>query len=87
MYVYVIRKVNTDLHDKMVEVADSTGHKLDRQICQIVGAVPDNAAFLMEAELQQLVQMFGPTVVDLKYLDAFWLLLKKKKNVDRRRTG
>ena len=78
LHAYLTAKLNTDLHEKTVDVEHKNGLELYRQVCQLVDAVPENAPFFMNAELSNLVKLHGAKVVDLKSLYAFRLLLKRK---------
>ena len=78
LYAYLVSKLNTDLHDKTVGVEHKNGLEMYRQICQIVDAIPENAPFFMNAELQNLAKTYGSKVHDLKSLYGFSLLLKRK---------
>ena len=52
--------------------------ELYRQIVQSVDAIPDNAKFLMGADIGNLVHKHGDKVKDLKSLFGFRGLLKKR---------
>ena len=45
LYAYVINKLNVDLYDKTVGVADKHGFELYRQFCQLVDTVPRTRCF------------------------------------------
>ena len=70
--------MNTDLHDRIIGIEGKNGFEAYRQVAQILDAVPENAAFIMSAELLQLATQHGPKVRDLRSLYGFRLLLKKK---------
>jgi len=74
----MVNKLNTDLYDIIVEIEDKNGFETYRQVAQILDAVPENAAFIMSAELLQLATQHGPKVRDLRSLYGFRRLLKKK---------
>ena len=75
---YLICKLNTDLHGKTFGLESKNGFELYRQICQLVDAVPENAAFHMNNDLGALTKLHGNKVVDLRTLYGFRLLLKRK---------
>ena len=74
---YLICKLNTDLHGKTFGLESKNGFELYRQICQLVDAVPENAAFHMNNDLGALTKLHGNKVVDLRTLYGFRLLLKR----------
>jgi hypothetical protein len=78
LYAYMVNKLNTDLHDRIIGIEGKNGFEAYRQVAQILEAVPENAAFIMSAELLQLATQHGPKVRDLRSLYGFRLLLKKK---------
>ena len=51
-------------------------------VAQTLDAVPENAPFIMNAELLQLATLHGPKVRDTRSLYGFKLLVKKKKNAE-----
>ena len=77
-HAFLLGKLNTDLHEKMVGITDKNGFEMYRQICQTLDAVPENAEFVMNANLVNLASIFSKSVTDLKSLYGFRLLLKKK---------
>ena len=78
LHAYLVGKLNTDLHERTVGITGKNGFETYRQVCQISDAVPENADFFMNAELQNLVSRHVSKVTDLKTLYGFRLLLKKK---------
>ena len=75
---YLICKLNTDLHTKTFGLDHLNGFELYRLVCQLVDAIPGNAAFHLNNELLNLTKMHGRTVTDLRTLYGFRLLLKLK---------
>ena len=54
------------------------GFELYRLVCQLVDAIPENAAFHLNKELVNLTKMHGGKVTDLRTLYGFRLLLNRK---------
>ena len=75
---YLICKLNTDLHTKTFGLEHKNGFELYRVVCQLVDAIPENAAFHLNNELLNLTKQYGSKVVDLRTLYGFRLLLKRK---------
>ena len=78
LYTFLLSKLNTDLHGKTIGIEDRNGLELYRQVVQSVDQIPDNAKFLMGADIGNLVHKYGDKVKDLKSLYGFRLLLKKR---------
>ena len=78
LYAYLIGKSSTTPHEKTTGVEHRNGFDLYRQVCQIVDAVPENAAFHMRSEVSGLTKTHGTKVSDFKSLYGFRLLLKKE---------
>ena len=51
LYTYLINRLNTDLHDRIFSIEGNNGFEVYRQVAQILVAVPENAPFIMNAEL------------------------------------
>ena len=75
---YLICISNTDLHTKTFGLDNQNGFELYRQICQLVGSIPEDAAFHLSNELGNLTSLHGGKVKDLRTLYGFRLLLKRK---------
>ena len=75
---YLICKINTHLHTKTFGLDHKNGFELYRLVCQLVDAIPENAAFHLNNELLNLTKMHGGKVTDLRTLYGFRLLLKRK---------
>ena len=58
---YLICKLNTDLHTETFGLGHRNGFELYRLVCQLVDAIPENAAFYPNKELLNLTQMLGGT--------------------------
>ena len=54
MFTYLLWMLNTDLHTKTVSVENKNGLEVYRQICNIVGAVPENYKFFLDSQLTSL---------------------------------
>ena len=78
LYAYLMGKLSMDLYDRVASIESKHGFEVYRQIAQMIDAVPENAEFVMNAELLQLASIHGPKVRDLKSLYAVRLLLKKR---------
>ena len=65
LYAYMINKLNTDLHDRIISIEEKNGFEVYRQVAKILDAVPENALFIMDAELLQLATQHGPKVRDI----------------------
>ena len=78
LYTFLCNKINTELHGRTIGIEDRNGLELYRQIVQSVDAIPDNAKFLMGADIGNLVHKHGDKVKDLKSLFGFRGLLKKR---------
>ena len=78
LYAYLIKKINTDLHDRIISIEGKNGFEVYRQVVQILDAVPENAPFIMNAELLQLATLHGPKVRDNRSSYGCRPLLKKK---------
>ena len=70
--------LNTNLYDRVATVENKHGFAVYRQISQMRDAVPENAGFVMNAELLQLAGIYGPKVRDLKSLYGFRIFPKKR---------
>ena len=66
----MLTKLNTDLHGKIIGIEGRNGLELYRQIVQSVDQIPENAKFLMGADLSSMVHKYGDKVKDLKSLYA-----------------
>ena len=64
-------KLNTDLHGKTIGIEDRNGLELYRQILQSIDQIPDNAKFLMCADLSNMVHKYGDKIKDSKSLYGF----------------
>ena len=78
-------KLSTDLYDRVASIESKNGFEVYHQIAQMIGAVSDNAEFVMNAELLQPASVDGPKVRDLKSLYVFGLPMKKR-NAELRKT-
>ena len=78
LYTFLLSKLNTELHGKTLEIEGRNGFELYRQIVPAVDGIPENAKFLMGADISNLVHKFGDKVKDLKTLYGFMLLVKKR---------
>ena len=67
----MVNQLNTDLHDRIIGIEGKNGFEAYRQVAQILDAVPENAPFIMNAELLQLATQHGPKVRDLRSLYSF----------------
>jgi hypothetical protein len=56
---YLICKLNTDLHTKTFGLENKNGFELYRVVCQLVDAIPENAAFHLNNELLNLTKQYG----------------------------
>ena len=77
-WIYVLSKLNTELHGKSISIEGRNGFELYRQVVRAVDDIPENANFLMGAELSDMVKRYGDKVKDLKSMYGFRLLLKKR---------
>ena len=75
---YLCNKLNTELHGKTLGIEGRNGLELYRQVAQAVDQIPENAKFLMGADLSGMVQKYGGKIKDLKTLYGVRLLLKKR---------
>ena len=64
-YEYIIGKLNTDLHDRIIGMEGKNGFEVYRQIAQMFDDEPENAPFIMNAELLQLAFLHWPKVRDI----------------------
>ena len=74
----MICKLNTDLHTETFGLDTKNGFELYRQVCQLVDAIPENAALHTNNELLNLTKLHGGKVTDLGTLYGFGLMLKRK---------
>ena len=58
-----------------------------RRICEAVDAVPENAAFIMQAELMALVKSFSDKAKNIRDLYSLRLLFDKKIMAFKRAIG
>ena len=77
LYTFLLTRLNTHLHGKSIGIEGCNGLELYRQIVQSVDQSPENAKFLMGADLSNVVHKYGDKVKHLKFLYGFRLLLKK----------
>ena len=77
-WTYLLSKLNTELHGKSISIEGRNGFELYRQVVRAVDDIPENAKFLMGAELSDMVKRYGDKVKDLKSMYGFRLLLKKR---------
>ena len=76
---YLIRNLNTDVHTETFGLDHRNGfEQLYRLVCQLVDAIPENAAFHLNNELLNLTKMHRGKVTDLRTLYGFRLLLKEQ---------
>ena len=61
---YFICKLNTDLRTKTFGLDHKNGFELYRLVCQLVDAIPENAAFYLNSELLNLIKVHGGKVDD-----------------------
>ena len=87
LHTYFLPKLNTELHGKCISVANKNGFEVYRRICEAVDAVPENAAFIMQAELMALVKNFSDKVKNIRDLYGFRLHLDKKIIAFKRAIG
>ena len=78
LHTFLLSKLSTDLRDKTIGIEDRNGLELYRQVVQSVDQIPDNAKFLMGADIGNLVHKYGDKAKDLKPVYGFRLLLKKR---------
>ena len=78
LWTYLLSKLNTELHGKSISIDGRNGFELLRQVIRTVDDIPENAKFLMGAELSAMVEKYGAKVKDLKSMYGFRLLLKKR---------
>lgn len=78
LWTYLLSKLNTELHGKSVPIESRNGFELYRTIVKHMDDIPENAGFLLGAEITAMAEKFGPKVKDLKTLYGFRLLLKKR---------
>ena len=53
LYAYLMGRLSTDLYDRGASIESKHGVEVYRQIAQMIDAVPENAEFVMNAELLQ----------------------------------
>ena len=78
LYTFLLSRLNTELHGKTLGIEGRNGFKLHGQVVRAVDEIPDNAKFLMCADISNLVHKFGDKVKDLKSLYGLRLLVKKR---------
>ena len=78
LLTYLLSKLNTELHGKSISIDGRNGFELFRQAVRTVYDIPENAKFLMGAELSDMVKRYGDKVKDLKSMYGFRLLLKNR---------
>ena len=55
MWTYFLPKLNTDLYGRSVGIEQRNGIELYRIIVKAIDELPENAMFLMGAEMSQMV--------------------------------
>ena len=74
----MLAKVNTDLYGKSIGIENKNGFELYRLIVKAADDIPENAKFVLGAELTELVSKYKAKITSLKALYGFRLLLKKR---------
>ena len=67
----MLSRLNAELYSKTLSIEGKNGFELYRQVVRAVDEIPENAKFLMGAEIANLVHKFGVKVKDLKTLYGF----------------
>ena len=68
LYAYMVNKLNADSHDRIISIEGKNGSDAYRKVAQILDAVPENAPFIMNAEVLQSATQHGPKVRDIRSL-------------------
>ena len=71
-------ELNTDLHTKTFGFDNRNGFELYRLVCQLVDAIPENAASHLNNELLNFTKQHGGKVTELRAVYVFRILLKRK---------
>ena len=78
LYVYLLTKINSDMHDKTSSITSKNGFELYRLIYNSVDSIPMNAEFHFEHQLTQLTVDWQPKIKNFKDLYGFRIHLKKQ---------
>ena len=68
LWNFLLNKLNVELYSKTLGIEGRNGFELYRQVVRAVDEIPENAKFLMGAEIVNLAHKFGDKVKDLKTL-------------------
>ena len=64
LYTFLLSKLNTELHGKTIGIEGWNGFELYRQVVQAIDKIPENAKFLMGADIPNLVHKYGDNCTD-----------------------
>ena len=84
---FLLNKLNVNLYSKTLGIEGRNGFELYRQVVRSVDEIPENAKFLMGAEIANLVHKFGDKVKDLKTLHGFRLMVAKQAAAYKKTIG
>ena len=83
----MLGRLNAELYSKTLSIEGRNGFELYRQVVRAVDEIPENAKFLMGAEISNLVHKFGDKVKDLKTLYQFRLLVANRAAAFKKTIG
>ena len=78
LYVYLVNKINTAMHEKAAGVENKNGFELYRLIYNSIDPIPANPEFHYDHKLSTLMVEWAPKIKNLKDLYAFRVLLRTK---------
>ena len=71
MFTYLIAKLNTELHAKIVGIENKNGLEVYWQMCNIVDAVPENYKSFLDSQFTAMPQVYSDKIKGLKDLYNF----------------
>ena len=78
MYTYLVGKLITDLHSKIISVEGKNGLEVYRLMCNAIEPTPKNYEFYLSSQFTLMPQMYADKIKGLTELYAFRMLLKAK---------
>ena len=87
LWNFLLNKLNVELYSKTLGIDGRNGFELYRQVVRAVDEIPENAKFLMGAEIANLVHKFGDKVKDLKTLYGFRLMVARQAAAYKKTIG
>ena len=78
LFNFLVNKLNTELHEKTIGIEKKNGFELYRLVYNSVDALPENAAWHLDAQIMALPQHCKAMIKGIKELYGFRLHLKTK---------